>query len=103
MQSNITKHYNELPKKYILMLRNSGAFSEFQFRDAIWSLPIVKDGYVYYVYETRVQGDCDKVYRFTYAEHAELLKQIAGDDVHGLDKSWIKDSCEPYIMTNPVR
>ena len=77
--------------------------SELKMNFAAWSYPVHKDGYVYYIYLTTRQNECDRVYRFTEEEHAELRKTISGDDVHGLDHSWIWDSCEPYIITEPLQ
>lgn len=70
-----------------------------------WSGPmyVQADKAVYYVYLTRVQGDRDKVFRFPKAEHDKLMLQIATDiSGEGLDRSWVTNSCEPYICTERV-
>ena len=74
----------------------------YNYRDVAWSNPVNKGGFIYYVYETRVQGDCDKVYRLAIDEHDDLLKRIISDDVCGLDKGWLKDCCDPYILSDKV-
>ena len=72
--------------------------SDLRLNFASWSYPTKKDNYVYYVYGSLIEGDEDKVYRFTITEHELLLKLYKHDDVRGIDHSWIIDNCIPYIV-----
>lgn len=91
------KRYGELPKKYVKMVKPITGGDR-----ATWSGPIVDGAFVYYVYATRAQGDCDKVFRFTKDEHDRLLSEIETDASGlGLDRGWVMSS-EPFITCDPV-
>lgn len=91
------KKYPSLPKKYMKMMKPLSGSDR-----ASWSGPVENGGYVYYVYATRVQGDCDRVYRFTKEEHDGFLAEIATDASGvGLDRGWVMGS-EPFIICDPI-
>lgn len=95
----MTRMYKYLPKKYVKIGRNNPTDLKLNF--ASWSYPHKLGNYIYYVYMTMIQGDQDCVYRFTIEEHEELLKLYGIDKMLRLDKSWMSDCCEPYIICDP--
>jgi len=97
VKSRKMKIYRELPKKYVKMMKPMTDGDR-----ATWSGPIADGAFVYYVYATRVQGDCDKVFRFIKEEHDGLLSEIATDTSGlGLDRGWVMSN-EPFITCDPV-
>ena len=91
------KRYKELPKKYMKMMKPMTGGDR-----ATWSGPVADGGFVYYVYATRVQGDCDKVYRFSEQEHDGLVSEVVTDSSgFGIDRNWVM-SGEPFITCDPI-
>ena len=85
------------------MLRSTAAIEELVYGSAAWSQPVHKDGYVYYVYVARACHDRDKVYRFSAERHKELCERVKSDESQGLDKGFLRDCCEPYIVCAKVQ
>lgn len=91
----MARHYHELPKKYT---QNKKVLPTDAYT---WTWDECDEGYVYLIYLTRVQGDCDKVYRYTTEEYTELTHRCdAGDQQATLYA--ITQCTEPYITTDPV-
>lgn len=95
----MTRKYKELPKKYVKIAKNNP--TDLKLNYAAWSFPHESGNFIYYVYMSFVQGVSDRVYRFTKGEHEKLMKEYGIDEVRGLDKSWLSDWCEPYIICEP--
>ena len=95
----MTRRFKNLPKKYVQIAKNNP--TDLKLNYAAWSFPHKSGNFIYYVYISCVQGVSDCVYRFTNDEHEKLMKEYGIDEVHGLDKSWLTDCCEPYIICEP--
>ena len=95
----MTRRFKNLPKKYVQIAKNNP--TDLKLNYAAWSFPHKSGNFIYYVYISCVQGVSDCVYRFTNDEHEKLMKEHGIDEVRGLDKSWLSDYCEPYIICEP--
>ena len=95
----MTRRYKNLPKRYVKIAKNNP--TDFKLNYAAWSFPHKSGSFIYYVYVSLVQGVSDCVYRFTKEEHEQLMKEYGIDEVRCLDKGWLTDCCEPYIMCDP--
>lgn len=86
--------YENLPQKYLDMMKPIGK-SEW----ATWNGPIFGAKYVYYAYCTCVQGDRDRIFRFTKIEHKDLLDKLGR---RRLEKGYVFDNFEPFVESTKI-